>query len=140
MSIDTQFFNRCILTLEHAHRLLIQANPDSIEYEMYRSASVKEFEIILEQSGKLVKKALKPYFHSPKAIDRLVFKDIFRQAALYDLITLEACERWLSYRDNRNNTAHDYGKHFAEKTLGLLDQFIMDAKALEAVLRVAQDD
>lgn len=140
MSIDTQFFQRCVLTLEQAYSLLIKAEPESIEYEMYRSASVKEFEIILEQSGKLLKKALKPYFHSPKAVDKLVFKDIFRQATQYDLIDIEACERWCLYRDNRNNTAHDYGKHFAEKTLSLMSQFIADAKALEVVLKDVRDD
>lgn len=140
MSIDTQFFQRCVLTLEQAYSLLIKADPESIEYEMYRSASVKEFETILEQAGKLLKKALKPYFHSPKAVDKLVFKDIFRQAAQHDLIDIEACDRWLQYRDNRNNTAHDYGKHFAEKTLSLMSQFIADAKALETVLKEAQDD
>ncbi|MFT4924037.1 MAG: hypothetical protein ACI8WB_000115, partial [Phenylobacterium sp.] len=80
MNIDTTFFNRCILTLEQAYTLVKKADPDSIEYEMYRSACVKEFEIILEQTGKLLKKSLAPYFHSPKAVNRLVFKDIFRHA------------------------------------------------------------
>ena len=54
--IVTQFFKRCILTLAKAHSLLIQAEPDSIDHELYRSACVKEFEIIVEQAGKLLKK------------------------------------------------------------------------------------
>ncbi len=44
---------------------------------MYRSACIKEFEIILEQAGKLMRKVLKPYFHSAKAVDKLIFKDNF---------------------------------------------------------------
>ncbi|MEN8219100.1 MAG: hypothetical protein ABFS56_22570 [Pseudomonadota bacterium] len=32
---------------------------------------------------------------------------------------MDTCERWFEYRDNRNNTAHDYGEHFAESTLKL---------------------
>jgi len=140
MSIDTQFYKRCILTLEQAHMLLQESEIDSIHYEMYRSACVKEFEIILEQSDKLLKKCLKPYFHSPKPVDKLVFKDIFRQAAQHDLITIEAVERWIEYRDNRNNTAHDYGVKFAETTLVLLPQFIQDAGALEVMIQQQNDD
>lgn len=133
--IDTQFFLRCILTLEKAHDLLLRCDKDEISYEIYRSACIKEFEIILEQSGALLKKSLKPYFHSAKAVASLTFKDIFRQAAKFDLISLDACERWLMYRDNRNHTAHDYGVNFAEHTLTLLPAFIQDATALEKELK-----
>lgn len=140
MKIDTQFFNRCILTLEQAHTLLLASEIDSINYDMFRSACVKEFEIILEQSGKLLKKCLKPYFHSPKAVDKLVFKDIYRYSAQHGLMTLEQAERWLTYRDNRNNTAHDYGIHFADNTLLLLKQFVIDATALEQVIKAQPHD
>lgn len=128
--IDTQFLERCIQALERALILLQDSEPDSVEYEMYRSACSKEFEIILEQSGKLLKKSLQPYFHSNKAADKLIYKDIFRRASLHSVITLEETERWLNYRDNRNSTAHDYGLGFAEDTLEVLPQFIIDAKSL----------
>jgi len=140
MSIDTYFFKRSITTLQQAHTLLLKADPESIEYDMYRSACVKEFEIILEQAGKLLRKCLKPYYHSPKAVDRLVFKELFRQAAQHDLLSLEEVERWLAYRDNHNSTAHDYGVKFAEKTLILLAQFALDASHLEEVVRRHGED
>ncbi|WP_117236258.1 nucleotidyltransferase substrate binding protein [Vibrio maerlii] len=140
MTIDTTFLLRCIKTLKEAHSLLNTVEPESIQYEMYRSACVKEFEIILEQSGKLLKKALAPYMHSPRAVNRLVFKDIFRHAAQFDLITLEQAERWLEYRDNRNHVAHDYGVDFAKQTLVLLPSFIADAASLELVLREKKYD
>ncbi len=130
MKIDTEYYQRCISTLEKAHGLLLIANPEHIDYDMYRSACVKEFEIILEQSGKLLRKVLKPYFHSPKAVDQLYFKDVFRQAVLRSIVDAELCERFLEYRDNRNNTAHDYGVNFASETLTLLPNFIADAKLL----------
>jgi nucleotidyltransferase substrate binding protein (TIGR01987 family) len=130
MSIDTIYLERHIATLEKALGLLMKADPDSIDYDMYRSASIKEFEIILEQSGKLLRKALKPYFANPRSVDSLVFKDIFRHAALHNIIDVAASERWLQYRDNRNSTAHDYGEKFAEETLTLLPEFIADAKIL----------
>ena len=140
MIIDTTFYTRCIRTLEEAHNLLAQHAPETIEYEMFRSASIKEFEIILEQSGRLLKKCLKPYFHTSKAVDALTFKDIFRHAANHSLLSMEETERWLEYRDNRNNMAHDYGVNFANKTLALLPQFIADAKALCIIINEHQDD
>ncbi len=133
MYIDITYYERCIGTLEKAHALLLNANPEFIDYDMYRSACIKEFEIILEQSGKLLRKFLKPYFHSSAAVDKLVFKDVFRNAVLRTIITSETCERWLQYRDNRNNTAHDYGVNFAKETLILLPQFIIDATNLAIV-------
>lgn len=140
MNIDTTFYNRCVHTLERAYNLLKKTDRENIDFDMYRSACIKEFEIILEQSGKLLRKALKPYFHSSKAVDELYFKDLFRYAVKHNLLDDVACERWLQYRDNRNSTAHDYGVNFAEETLTLLPQFIADALALsEAVNKQNKD-
>ncbi len=135
MEIDTTYYERCISTLEKAHELLLKSNPENIDYDMYRSACIKEFEIIIEQSGKLLRKVLKPYFHSSKAVDQLYFKEVFRHAVLRNLISNETCERWLQYWDNRNNTTHDYGVNFAEETLKLLPQFISDATDLAVVIK-----
>ena len=138
MTIDTTYLERCIATLDKAQHLLKMADPENIDHDMYRSACVKEFEIILEQSGKLLRKVLKPYFHSSKAVDQLVFKEVFRHGVLRSILSSEACERWLQYRDNRNSTAHDYGVNFAEETLSMLPQFIADAK--ELVLAIQQSN
>ena len=132
--IDTTYLNKCILALELAYSKLVDLKDDTLEYEIYRSAIIKEFEIILEQSGKLLKKVLKPYFHTSKEVDRLVFKDIFRHAGLHDLLSLEEVERWLEYRDNRNSTSHDYGQDLANETLKLIEQYIIDSKNLVMVI------
>lgn len=125
--IATAYLERCISTLDKAYGLLKQTDPQEIDYDMYRSACIKEFEIILEQCGKLLRKALKPYFHASKAVDQLYFKDVFRQCVLRSIISVDLCERFLAYRDNRNITAHDYGVKFAQETLVLLPTFITDA-------------
>ena len=132
--IDTSYLHKCNTTLERAYTLLKKHDEDEIEYEMYRSATIKEFEIILEQSGKLLKKVLKPYMHTNKAVDKLIFKDIFRQAGLHDLLSVEEVERWLKYRDNRNATSHDYGELLANETLVIIEQFIVDVKKLIEVI------
>ena len=94
-TIDTQFLERCIKALETAFKQLNKIEENAIEYDIYRSAVIKEFEIILEQSGKLLKKRLRPYFHSNKSADRLPFKQLFRHAGNYGLLSLEEVERWL---------------------------------------------
>ena len=138
--IDTTYLERCINALDKAYSLLRRAGYESIDYDIYRSACVKEFEIIFEQSGKLLRKKIKPYFHSNKEVDKLPFKDIFRHAVLRSLLTPEEAERWLQYRDNRNSTAHDYGVNFAEETLVLLPEFIVDAIALAQVIKQDAND
>ena len=140
MNISTEFLTRCIDTLEVALEQLQQYDADDIWYDIFRSACVKEFELILEQSGSLLKKRLRPYFASNREADRLTFKNLFRHAAKHGLISVESCERWLEYRDNRNDTAHQYGEGFAETTLKLLPQFIADAKELAEVLAEGTDD
>ncbi len=130
MTIDTTYLKRCINALDIAYNTLQKYSQEDIEHDIYRSAVIKEFEIILEQSGKLLKKSLKPYFHSSKAVDALYFKDIFRQAGNHSILDIDEVQRWLNYRDNRNSTSHDYGVDLANKTLILMEQFIIDASNL----------
>ncbi len=140
MAINTDFFVRCIDTLESALDQLRQREPDDPLYDIFRAAAVKEFELVLEQSGNLLKRRLRPYFASNRRADRLTFKDAFRHAAKHGLISVEACERWFAYRDNRNDTVHDYGADFAETTLKLLPTFIVDARDLAKVIAEGADD
>ncbi len=137
-SLNTEYFERCIATLRLAYSELSAHPREEILYDIYRAACVKEFEIILEQSGKLLKKLLKPFFPSSREVDQLHFKDIFRHGARHGLISLEEAERWMAYRDNRNNTAHDYGEGFANETLRLLPHFINDATRLNTVIKGTQ--
>lgn len=67
--------------------------------------------------GKAFRKALKAYAASPRSVDALVFNDVLRHAGKHALLDQPAVERWLAYRANRNNTAHDYGEGFANETL-----------------------
>lgn len=140
MSIDTTFLRRCIASLERAvEGIERQEDRDDLMYDIYRAACVKEFELALDQSGKLLRKRLAAWFASNRQADRLHFKDLFRHAARHDLMDCESVERWLRYRDNRNYTAHDYGENFAEATLKLLPDFIGDAKALADMIERTDD-
>ena len=140
MSIDTTFLWRCIATLETAlGEIEKHREAGDILYDIYRAACVKEFELVLEQSGKLLRKRLAAFFASNRQADRLPFKDLFRHAAKHGLMEPEAVERWLRYRDHRNDTAHNYGEDFAEATLKLLPAFVADAKSLADMIEAADD-
>ena len=53
---------------------------------------------------------------------------------MHGLLTLDEVERWFRYRDNRNNTAHDYGEQFATETLVLIPAFVQDITTLADTL------
>jgi nucleotidyltransferase substrate binding protein (TIGR01987 family) len=135
MILRTEHLARCLMTLEKSLEQLRRAPAESIDYEIYRNAVVKGFELTLETSGKLLRKAIKTFAGNPRAIDELTFKDVLRQAAKHRLLDPASVQRWFAYRDNRNSTAHDYGQGFAEETLALLPDFLHDARSLETTLR-----
>jgi hypothetical protein len=134
MQLNTEHLQRCIVTLEKSLLLFSQYTQDSVEYEIFRNAIIKGYELTLETAGKLLRKALKPYFATSKEVDQLVFKDLFRYAAKHAFISTAEAQRWFKYRENRNNTAHDYGVGFAKDTIILLPQFIQDVKNLKEKL------
>ena len=140
MPLQTGHLRRCIRILESAYGGLQEHDANDILCDIYRAACVKEFELVLEQSGKLLRKRLRAWFASNRQVDRLVFNDVFRHAARHGLVSADAGERWLEYRDNRNDTAHDYGAGFADATLKLLPQFIVDAKTLADAIDAPDDD
>lgn len=135
MILNTDHLKRCIRTMQSSLTMYEQAEPESIDQEVFRNAIVKGYELTQETAFKLVKKALKDFGHGAKKLDTTPIKDLLRLAATHGLMTLEEVERWFAYRDNRNNTAHDYGEGFTKETLVLLPGFIADVTRLEVLLR-----
>ena len=140
VTIDTTYLRSCIRKLETVLREIETLNGEEhVLFDMYRDYCIEEFERVLEQSGKLLRKRLAPYFASNKQADRLTFKDLFRRAARHDLLDIEVVERWLVYRSNREDEANDSGEAFSSTTLPLMPEFITDAKNLTDVIAVADD-
>ncbi len=140
MNIDTAYLRRCIDTLESMSDALNRSSPEDTVYDMYCNICIEKFELVLEQSGKLLKKRLRPWFASNRQADRLTFRNTFRHAAKYSLIPADACERWLEYRDNRNHTGNDRSEAFEKSTLELLPDLIKDARALATAVEELNDD
>jgi nucleotidyltransferase substrate binding protein (TIGR01987 family) len=140
VNLNTDHLKRYIDTLRSSLELYGQAAAGSINQEIFRNAIVKGYELAQETSFKLIKKSLREYGHGAKKLDSTPVKDLLRLAATHGLMTIEEVERWFAYRDNRNNTAHDYGENFAKETLRLIPGFIEDVSRLEAVLRKLYSD
>ena len=65
--ISTEYLQKCIATLEKSYEMLNQAQEGTIDYELYRNSLVKGFEMILEQSGKLLRKKITPFLATKKS-------------------------------------------------------------------------
>jgi hypothetical protein len=135
MSLNTEHLRRCIETLRSSMALYDESPAASIHQEVFRNAIVKGYELAQETSFKLLKKALRAYGHGARTLDATTVKELLRLASNCGLMTIDEVERWFTYRDNRNSTAHDYGELFARETLLLLPGFLDDVTRLEATLR-----
>ena len=83
--IDTTYLKTCNEALKKAYTLLKQSDEDSLEYEIYRSAVIKEFEIILDYDGIDEKVIVEVVFK--KKLDKRKLKDI----KLIKAIILQHC-------------------------------------------------
>jgi len=101
MALNTNNLQRCIQTLQSALDMLNRAPVGSIDYEVFQNLVVKGFELTLETSGKLLRKALEAYGGSPKAVDELFYGDVLRHAVKHSLLSTEEVERWFAYRGTR---------------------------------------
>ena len=136
--IDTGYLKRCIVALEVALQEIESYGESDVLYERYQVACVEQFELVLEQSGNLLRKRLAAYFASNRRADELEFNDLFRHAAKHRLIDIEAVERWLGYRDCHNDSSHNpHGENSAEAIVRLVPAFLADARALADTIRAA---
>jgi nucleotidyltransferase substrate binding protein (TIGR01987 family) len=140
MGLNVEHLLRTAATLEQAMLALGKTQAtDEIIYDLYRNAAIKSFELSLETAGKLLRKALKAFGGNPRSVDSLVFNDVLRHGGKHGVLDQAGVERWLAYRANRNNTAHDYGVGFANDTLTLLPAYLADVRALAKKLQEVFD-
>ena len=137
--IATQHLARSIETLESSLASLRGAPAESIEFEVFRNAVVKGFELTLETTGKLLRRALKEYVAVPRQIDVLEDRDVLRAANKHGLLTEDEVGRWLTYRNHRSCFEHELGVEIHEVRFGLMADFAMDARHLESMLRERLD-
>lgn len=135
MKLSTEHFSSSIDTLDLSLKYLQKAKPESVEYEVFRNAVSKGFELTLETVGKLLRKALKFYSGNPREVDGLIFKDVLRQASKHDLLSADSVSRWFEYRDNLNITDHCNEVTFVGKAVLISPDFFQDAWQLQKSLQ-----
>ena len=90
-----------------------------------RDGVIQRFEIAMDLSWKLMQRALKSVY-GVEENDILSKKDIFRQAARYQLI--ENAETWFGHYEARNTTSHIYDGEAAGKVFERAKLFVTDAR------------
>lgn len=134
MFLTTEHLLKALQTLEGALEQIGEQEEGSTAYEIFLSSIIQNYELALETSGKLLRKAVRPYFGEPLRVASLTYADLFREASRHGLLEPGLVMRWLTCRNSRNRTAPDYGEGFAERLLPLMRSFIADGRNLAATL------
>lgn len=121
------FYLECIETFDLAYEQLTKAGPSSAEFDMFRSACLQEFDTIMEHTGKILRKMLLQYVHSRAVLKGLAYKDIYRKAGQYGLISVEQIEQWLIFHNNRCFNNCEAGERFHAETLPLFSKIHSEA-------------
>ncbi len=134
--LDVSALQRCLATLSYASQRLagLDSAADELEYDVIRAACAKEFELTLEMSVKLLRRALQDYFASGRQVAELTVREMLRHAGVRGMLILEEVDRWLAYRDYRNAAAHDYAQLKADEIVQILPHYQIDAQKLASTL------
>ena len=135
MQISTTHLERCLQTLTASLEALQASEPESIEFEIYRNAVIKGFELSLEVCGKLLRRALKAYGGSPKEVDELVYKEVLRRCAKQAILEPALTEKIWVYSTKRQSVADDDYIPFVQEILPLLPQFITEMSRISTLLQ-----
>lgn len=98
---------------------------------------IQNFELVYEQSIKMLRRELERSAASPTEVDFGNFRDLLRSAAEKGLIA--NVEAWFAYRKMRNITAHTYDREKAQQVYREVIAFIGDAEDLLARLNARND-
>ena len=130
MTVKTEYLESCIGTLKMSLAFYQDPAIDENIHLLAMCTIAKNYELSLELAGKLLRKALSAYHASPRFVSDLPYKEVLREAAKYQLIGVDAIERWFKYRDYRNTMAHDYGLPVVESVPDFIDEYLDDVMHL----------
>lgn len=122
---------RSIAELRRFLEELERHEPGEFFYAPSRTECVKEFELALEESARLLRRQLRPHLTSTEEANGLVSEELIRYSARIGLIPLDASERWVECHRPRNGMAHLYGDELAEPTL---HRFLEDGEEFARVI------
>lgn len=135
MHISTTHLERCLQTLTASLQKLQATESDSIEFDIYRNAVIKGFELSQEICGKLLRRALKAYGGSPKEVDEIVYKEVLRRCAKQTILEPAFTEKLWVYTTKQQSVADDDYIPFVQEILPLLPIFITEMSHISNLLQ-----
>ena len=127
MSVSVQELEKAVNSLDEALQLYKSA-ADDLQKRAFRDAAIQRFEFSIELSWKTSMKVL--------GSNTVAAKNAAREMARSNLI--EDATLWINFIDCRNETSHSYDEDVAKKVFIIIQQFLPEAQALLAALKLQQ--
>ena len=102
--------------------------------DRFRSSVVRFFALVVEHFGNVLGRRLASRPASMDETGTPEFEVAFRDAARLGLISGEACERWIEYKELSRKVASLDGKVFTETVLSTFPGLLEDARDLVGVM------
>lgn len=133
MQLELTPFRNALVSLERglARRRINLAD------EEVRDACIQRFEYCFELSWKMLKRQIEIELGNTVEVDSYSKRTLFRVAAERGLIS--SPEPWFAYLVQRNKTSHAYDARVAAEVAAVLEEFLLDARSVLAVLENRND-
>jgi nucleotidyltransferase substrate binding protein (TIGR01987 family) len=132
MSLDFSSLEKALSSLDWAVRRATLSRDD----EKLRDAVIQRFEYTYELCWKMLKRQFETESPNPHSVDALSFRELLRESAERGMI--EDVEKWLVFRERRNQTAQTYDAEKASEVFLAALEFKIEAQKLLAVLQARQ--
>ncbi len=136
MSTDFLNIERQIVTLQGALHTLNDSYDDDIDFGMFRSACLSTAEMIFENCISLIHESLHHTTSGPKLNANAEVSELLNNAVMQNLISDDACKRWLLYYNIRYMSELNETSEVDEETLDLLPEFVADALQLVQTIKL----
>jgi len=125
MGITIAEFQKALSSLDVSIQLYHRANPQDPAQKAFRDACIQRFEYCIELSWKLSLKLLGSTTSAAKpAVREMARSGIISDPSL-----------WIEFIEARNSTSHSYDEEVATKVFRSIEQFLPEARKLEAKLQ-----
>lgn len=139
MALILESWQKSIDSLERsikAYELAVKLSLESDIIESIQAGVIQNFEIVYEQSWKMIKRWLSINIGN-EYVDGISRKELFRLAAKERLI--DDFDAWLDFHRSRNETSHIYAQKTANEVFEKAESFLGYAKALYGAIESKND-
>lgn len=134
------YLDSLVKSIEALERVIKTANrldaSDEDLQEAVRAGVIQNFEVVYEQSWKMMERWLEENVGTVYVNVR-TRRELFRRAAESLIIT--DVDRWMEYHEARNRTSHTYNEDTAQSVFEEATEFVHDAKRLLRILEGHND-